>query len=62
MSASTAKRCFGENVQLFADPQINPEKYNLYNGLWNLAGAIEAIERKLGNIEQQVNYLKSMSR
>lgn len=48
-----AKKQFKENVELFGDPQSNPEKYNLYNGLANLADGLE-------NLEQQLAYIRAM--
>ena len=57
MQANAAKKCFGENITLFANAQTAPEKFNLYNGLYNLADAVEQIERRLTAIENAVNQL-----
>jgi hypothetical protein len=39
--AKVAEACFRENLQLVApNPAVNMEKWNLYNGLANLADAI----------------------
>ena len=47
MSARVAKQCFIENIQRFApDARNDPEKYNLYKGLANLAEAAELINVK----------------
>jgi hypothetical protein len=32
-----------ENIRLFGNPQIQPEKYNLYRGLGEMADAIKRI-------------------
>jgi len=44
MSFHNASRQFGENLRLFSDPQKEPEKYNLYAGLKNLADGLEDLE------------------
>lgn len=46
----SAQKQFEENVRLFGHPQTNPEKYNLYNGLANLA-------KGLGNLQISVDAL-----
>jgi hypothetical protein len=51
MSATDAKKCFNENLRLFANP---PEKWNLYSGLSNLASAMEDVERRLDQLTQVV--------
>ena len=45
MSSFRAKKCFAENIQLFADNVKEPEKYNLYSGLLELTKAIQNVER-----------------
>ena len=57
MSANSAKMQFLENLRGFGDPLTQPEKYNLYNGLVNLAAALENLELKLSGIEQQIRQL-----
>lgn len=51
-------KCFGENIRLFGDPQIDPEKFNLYNGLSNLAEAIERLEIEVQSLQQEVQRLR----
>jgi hypothetical protein len=58
MSAYDAKKCFLENRNLFGNAQSEPEKYNLYNGLANLAEAIEEMDRKLNNLAHDVEQVK----
>lgn len=58
MSASDAQKCFLENRDLFGNSKTQPEKYNLYNGLANLADAVIALERKIKNIEDDVHKIK----
>ncbi len=62
MSAQIAKRCFGENVRLFGDSATQPEKFNLYNGLANLAAAIQDIEKELDQIKREVHTIKNNMR
>jgi len=49
-----AIKCFVENCHLFADPDRDPEKFNLYTGLANLAEALEEIERKVDLIQGSI--------
>lgn len=49
-----AKQCFSENLQLFAPAKSEPEKFNLYRGLYALAEALAAIEKKLDDLEYEV--------
>ena len=55
--SEAAKKCFSENLS-FVDPAKEPEKFNLYNGLLNLADAIFAIEMQLRSIEHRVQSIK----
>jgi hypothetical protein len=50
-NANNAKRQFEDN---FNRHQGDPEKYNLYKGLCNLAAALEDIELRLSSIEQKI--------
>ena len=60
MSAQNAKKCFEEIINLFSDPQTQPEKYNLYNGLYNLADEIEKINYQLQQIIQALNSVATL--
>jgi hypothetical protein len=54
-----AERCFRENFQLFgSDATQQPEKFNFYNGLVNLASAISGIERSLSSIRQSLGAVE----
>lgn len=57
MSASIAKKCFEENIRLFSNPNSQPEKYNMYNGLANLARAVGDLEDKVRSLEKEVRKL-----
>jgi len=61
MNAFTAKQCFQENLELFSNPQTEPEKYNLYKGLLGMADAILDLEQKIKNIQDSVRYIQSSS-
>lgn len=54
MKAREAKRCFEENLRLFADPKTEPEKFNLYKGLVLLAEAVAIIESKASDIQTKL--------
>ena len=61
--SGTAKACFDDNIRLFAyDPLQQPEKYNLYNGLSNLALAINQIEDALHSIDYRLTVLEKKVR
>jgi hypothetical protein len=53
----TAKKCFAENLRDFGDLNAAPEKYNFYNGLANLAIAIEQMQTEITQIKQLVATL-----
>jgi hypothetical protein len=57
MSAQSAMDCFNENIKLFANPQIEPEKYNLYRGLGELADAIKRLEYQISVIKGTVEAI-----
>ncbi|MDX6613147.1 MAG: hypothetical protein QOD75_2333 [Blastocatellia bacterium] len=54
--ADTASKCFNENL---GDYGNDPEKYNLYYGLANLAAAIENIQNRLDHKEADLSLLPS---
>lgn len=57
MSISIAKACFAENIQ-HTNIKTQPNEYNLYKGLYNLAAAIEHVESVLSAIQYDVAQLK----
>ena len=59
---SVSIECFSENLQLFGDPQSNPEKYNLYNGLANLAEGIGELENEIDRLKREINQIISTFR
>lgn len=52
-----ASSCFLENIQLFANPQTEPEKYNLYRGLAAMAEIVEAAHLQLYSIETRLDSI-----
>ena len=54
MRIQSAIRCFDENIKLFGNPQVEPEKFNLYAGLAEMARAIERLDAEVYTIEQVV--------
>jgi hypothetical protein len=58
MSFDTARRCFGENIQLFADARAQPEKFNLYNGLSQMAQALQDLEQEVQRLRREVADLQ----
>jgi len=55
----TAIRCFQENVSLFGNAQTEPEKFNLYNGLSNLAEGVGDLEDAIYRLIQEIQSLRS---
>jgi len=51
--SKTAIDSFKANIDPFSDTTSDPEKYNLYLGLINLAKAVDEIEKRLNRIEQK---------
>lgn len=49
---NVAKDCFVENVEAFADPETQAEKFNLYNGLANLVEGVEELKKAIYQIQQ----------
>lgn len=58
MSISGAKKCFHENLQHFGDARTQPEKFNLYNGLYQLSDAIDDLERKIKEIDRILRQIR----
>lgn len=61
-SIDTAKLCFEENLKLFGNPNTQPEKHNLYKGLYMLAATIETMQidveqlkMAIASLQQQLN-------
>lgn len=54
-----AIKCFDENRNLFGNPQQEPEKFNLYNGLAGLAEGIAQLQAQVATLTQEVTYLRS---
>ncbi|MCJ7771759.1 MAG: hypothetical protein MUP22_01350 [Desulfobacterales bacterium] len=61
MSAKDAEASFLTNFRLVGGPDAEPEKYNLYKGLMELAAAVEKIEGDLKDIKDFMYLLKSKS-
>ncbi|OFW61995.1 MAG: hypothetical protein A2133_05105 [Actinobacteria bacterium RBG_16_64_13] len=57
-AALTALKCFRENLRDFGDARTQPENYNLYNGLANLAEAIGALQVQVLALSQEVQELR----
>ena len=59
--ANNALKCFDENLKMFGHAQSQPEKYNLYNGLGNLARSMKEMQAEIHSLRQEVNYLRQKS-
>lgn len=47
--------CFAENLQLFANAQTQPEKFNHYNGLKSMAQGLQALSQEVYRLRQQLD-------
>jgi len=61
VSAKDAGDSFLTNFRLVGGPDAEPEKYNLYKGLMELAAAVEQIESDIKDIKDFMYFLKSKS-
>ena len=53
-----AIKCFDENRNLHGKADTKPEKYNLYNGLSNLAEAVYELQKQMETLSQDVRMLR----
>ena len=58
MSMESAIKCFSENIQSLGRPPSDPEKYNLYVGLAEMAEAIKRVEREIASIKKLVEHIE----
>lgn len=58
LETDTAIKCFTENRDLFANATLEPEKFNLYNGMSALSKAIEGVETQLLSIRRDIENLQ----
>ncbi len=56
---NTAAKCFKENLQLFTNPQTNPEQFNLYSGLLSLAQGMAQLESEVQALQQEIRNVKA---
>jgi hypothetical protein len=61
VSAKVAGECFLTNFRLLGGSDAEPEKYNLYKGLVELAAAVEKIEDDMKDIKDFMVVMKSKS-
>ncbi len=63
MEFISAEEQFRENYNLFgSDPKNQTEKFNLYNGLANLARGLQSIQSSIKQIESRLNYIEQKIR
>lgn len=55
---SGAEKCFKENRNLFGNPSTQPEKFNLYNGLLNLAEMVGQLKSQVSHLEHEIHNLR----
>ena len=62
MDFRNAEGQFDENFQLFSNPRTEPEKYNLYAGLSNLAKGLQQLQSSISQINQRLQILEQKIR
>jgi hypothetical protein len=60
MSIDTAKKCFDENLKFYVSQKSQPEKFNLYQGLYNIADEIEKINLRLDQLDSTLDNILSV--
>jgi len=59
MSFDNAAKQFNDNYILFgSDPKAQAEKFNLYNGLANLAKGLESLESQIYQINNRLEAME----
>lgn len=59
MSFYDANQQFLDNARLFSDPHAEPEKYNLYRGLANLAQSLQSMEHEIRRLKEEIRLINS---
>lgn len=57
MNFYNAQKQFNENAKLFGNSRSNPENYNKYHGLANLAKGLEHMQVELDEIKKLLAYI-----
>lgn len=58
--ASDAVNQFRENLRLFGPARTQPEKFNLYAGLCNVAEALKDLHDEVAQLRNQVTQLRGL--
>ena len=58
LTTTDAKKCFEENIRLFANANTEPEKFNLYHGLVAIADAIASMQSQLSDLDNRLRQLE----
>lgn len=54
----TAKLCFEENLRNFGDPNAEPEKFNLYQGLSKMAATLETLQNDIEQMKIIIAHIQ----
>ena len=57
MSIHKAVEAFKENAEHIINPDDEPFRWNLNNGLWNLCDAVASIERRLDDLDNKIVHI-----
>ena len=49
--------CFLENIELFANPRVKPESYNLYKGLAAMSQTLEEVLQAQHRLERRLDSI-----
>lgn len=59
MKFNNAKKQFAENAQLFGNASSQPEKYNLYHGLTNIAEGLEELRQEVDRLQHGLSDIRA---
>ena len=60
MKENTAVECFNENLKRIDDPQSDPEKYYLYQGLLNLATTLHSLQNDMRTLKRNLAQVQTI--
>lgn len=55
---NAARNCIVENLNMFSDPNTQPERYNLYTALLNIIDSLKDIEDSMEDIGRETRSIK----
>lgn len=53
-----AYACLAENLKMYIDPRVTPEKFNLYKGLALMAKTVQEMQAELHQLRKEIQQLR----